>query len=57
MATPKLLGCCYSGPGTVEEGRTEEEKRGIKGMKHTFTSSSRPSVSHPLVILGSWVIK
>jgi hypothetical protein len=26
-------------------------------MKHTFASSSRPSASHPLVILSSWVIK
>jgi hypothetical protein len=57
MATPELPGCCYSSPGTVEEGRAEEEKRGIKGMKHTFASFSRPSASHPLVILGSWVVK
>jgi hypothetical protein len=26
-------------------------------MKHTFASSSRPSASHPLVILSSWVVK
>jgi hypothetical protein len=26
-------------------------------MKHTFASFSRPSASHPLVILGSWVAK
>jgi hypothetical protein len=26
-------------------------------MKHTFASSSRPSASHPLVTLGSWVAK
>jgi hypothetical protein len=42
---------------TVEEGGNEEEKQGIKGMKHTFASSSRPSTSHPLVILSSWVVK
>jgi hypothetical protein len=24
-------------------------------MKHTFASFSRPSASHPLVILGGWV--
>jgi hypothetical protein len=54
---PKLPGCCYGGPGIVEEGRAEEEKLGIKGMKHTFASSSRPSASHTLVILGSWVVK
>jgi hypothetical protein len=34
-----------------------KEERGIKEMKHTFASSSRPSASHPLVILGSWVAK
>jgi hypothetical protein len=26
-------------------------------MKHTFASSSRPSASHPFVILSSWVVK
>jgi hypothetical protein len=26
-------------------------------MKHTFASSSRPSASHPLVILSSWIVK
>jgi hypothetical protein len=57
MATPKLLGCYYGGPGTVEEGGAEGEKQGIKGMKHTFASFSRPSASHPLVILSSWVGK
>jgi hypothetical protein len=34
--------------GIAEEGRNEEEKRGIKEMKHTFASSSRPSASHKL---------
>jgi hypothetical protein len=37
----------------IEEGGDEEEKQGIKGMKHTFASSSRPSASHPFVILSS----
>jgi hypothetical protein len=54
--SPKLPSCCYGGPGIVEEGGTEEEK-GIKGMNHTFASSSRPSASHPFVILRSWVVK
>jgi hypothetical protein len=38
-------------------GRAEEEKRGIKEMKHTFASSSRhPAPCRPsLVILGSCV--
>jgi hypothetical protein len=57
MATPEASRCCYGGPGTVEEGRAKEGKQGIKGMKHTFAFSSRPSTSHPLVILGSWVVK
>jgi hypothetical protein len=50
----KLLHCRHGGPGAAEEGRTEEEKRGVKEMKHTFASSSRPSASHKLslVILG-----
>jgi hypothetical protein len=26
-------------------------------MKHTFASFSRPSASHPFVILSSWVVK
>jgi hypothetical protein len=26
-------------------------------MNHTFASFSRPSTSHPLVIIGSWVVK
>jgi hypothetical protein len=51
---PKLLGRFYGGPGTVEEGGDEEEKQGTKGMMYTFTCFSRPSASHPLVILGSW---
>jgi hypothetical protein len=55
--TAKLPGCCYGGPGIVEEGRDEEEKQRIREMKHTFASFSRPSASHPLVILGSWVVK
>jgi hypothetical protein len=42
---PKLLRCHYGGPGATEERRTEEEKRGVKEMKHTFASSSRPSAS------------
>jgi hypothetical protein len=53
----KLPGCCYGGPGIVEKGGAEEEKQGIKGMKHTFASFSRPSAFHPLVILSSWVVK
>jgi hypothetical protein len=53
----KLPGCCYGGSGTAEEGRAEEEERGIKKMKHTFASFSRPSASHPLVTLDSWVAK
>jgi hypothetical protein len=42
----------------AEEGRTEEEKRGIKEMKHTFASSSRhPASCRPFfVILGSCVV-
>jgi hypothetical protein len=47
----------HSSPGTIEEGGAEEEKQGIRGMKHTFASFSRPSASHPFVILSSWVIK
>jgi hypothetical protein len=41
----------------AEEGRTKEEKRGIKEMKHTFASSSRhPTSCRPsLVILGNCV--
>jgi hypothetical protein len=54
--SPKLPSYCYGGPGTVEEGGIEEEK-GIRGMNHTFASSSRPSASHPFVILSSWVVK
>jgi hypothetical protein len=57
MATPEASGCYYGGPGTVEEGGAEEEKQGIRGMKHTFASFSRPSASHPSVILRSWVVK
>jgi hypothetical protein len=45
---PRSFYCHHGGPGTTEEGRAEEEKRGIKEMKHTFTSSSRPSASHRL---------
>jgi hypothetical protein len=41
----------------VEEGRAEEEGQRLKGTRHTFDSSSRPSASHPLAILGRWVIK
>jgi hypothetical protein len=44
----------------LEQLKREELRRKkceIKGMKHTFTSSSRPSASHPLVTLGSWVVK
>jgi hypothetical protein len=26
-------------------------------MKHNFASFSRPSASHPLVILSSWIVK
>jgi hypothetical protein len=26
-------------------------------MKYTFASFSRPSASHPLLILGSWIVK
>jgi hypothetical protein len=62
MATPEasrllLQWSWNSGHGIVEEGRAEEEKHGIKRMKHTFASSSRPLASHPLVILSSWVVK
>jgi hypothetical protein len=46
----------------LEQLRREElkkKKRGVKEMKHTFASSSRPSASHrlSLVILGGWVAK
>jgi hypothetical protein len=41
----------------TEERRAEEEERGIKEMKHAFAYFSRPSASHPLVILSSWVVK
>jgi hypothetical protein len=56
MATPKLPGCRHGGPGTVEEGGAEEAKQ-EKQMKHTFASFARPSASHPLVILSSWIVK
>jgi hypothetical protein len=44
----------------LEQLKREELKRkkqGIKSMKHTLASFSRPSASHPLVILCSWVVK
>jgi hypothetical protein len=44
----------------LEQLKREElrrKKQGIKGMKHTFASFSRPSAFHPLVILSSWVVK
>jgi hypothetical protein len=46
----------------LEQLKREElkrKKRGVKEMKHTFASSSRPSASHrlSLVILGGWATK
>jgi hypothetical protein len=37
--------------------REELKKQRKKGLKHTFASYSRPSASHPFVILSNWVVK
>jgi hypothetical protein len=37
--------------------REELKKQRKKGLKHTFASYARPSASHPLVILSSWIVE